>query len=79
MPITITVEDAKCVLKALSCYQQQHLAATDLMLQEAAKGKENFTLEELKTYGEGIMQICGAGHLGDRLQEMINDAEKSND
>jgi hypothetical protein len=77
MPITITVQDAKFVLQLLASYQQEHMA-TSAVIWEKAEQSDSFTLNELRTYEKASIEIYRAGYFGDRLHEMINDAEKSN-
>ena len=79
MPITITVQEAKFVLELLASYQRQHMSTTTAILQEAEKGKDNFMFKELEKYEEAIIAIYRAGYFGDRLEELISDAQASNE
>ena len=79
MPITITVQDAKYVLKLISCYQLKHIPVATRITEKLEKGKEKFDVKDLENYEDATGAIFRAGYFGERLQELIDDAEKSND
>ena len=77
MPITITVEDAKFVLKLISCYQLKHIPIATAIAQKLEKGEEKFELQDLEKHEDAVNAIYRAGYFGERLEELISDAEGS--
>ena len=80
MQISITIQDAKFIKKVLTAYQRQHLNVEELIRQSLKDSPEkNFTIGDLSHYENAIVGIYETGFVADRLDELIRDAESSND
>jgi|TARA_R100000482_G_C5040597_1_gene108184 hypothetical protein len=79
MQISITIQDAKFIKKVLTVYQRQHLNVETLIRQSLKDHPEKFTDSDLSHYENAIVGIYETGFVADRLDELIRDAEESND
>ena len=79
MAISITIKEAKYVLGLIAFYQGQRLHRTRRLTEKVKKGKEKFEPQDLEDFEADIVGLVESGHFGDKLEELISDAQASDE